>query len=90
MLKYPHIKLFINNNEEAADCDYLPCHSTATSSLTDVSKDAHGVFEDLAKGRRCNPKSLMCGYLNLKAYHIPLKVGLYISYVANIGIPHIE
>jgi hypothetical protein len=51
------------NNEESADCDYLPCHSTTTSGLTDVNKDAHDVFEDLTKARRCNPKSLMCGYL---------------------------
>jgi hypothetical protein len=57
----------INNNEEAADCDYLPCHSTTTSGLTDINKDAHDVFEDLAKGRRCNPKSLMCGYLNINS-----------------------
>jgi hypothetical protein len=55
------------NNEESADCDYLPCHSTTTSGLTDVNKDAHDVFEDLTKARRCNPKSLMCGYLNINS-----------------------
>ena len=43
----------INDNEEAADCDYLPCHSTTTSRLT--------------KARRCNPKSLMCGYLSINS-----------------------
>lgn len=53
----------INNNEESSVCDYLPCHSTTTSGLTDINKDAHDVFEDLTKSRRFNPTSLMCGYL---------------------------
>jgi hypothetical protein len=57
----------INNNEESADCDYLPCYSTATSGLTDVNKGAHDVFGDLTKARRCNLKSLMCGYLNINS-----------------------
>lgn len=35
--------------------------------MTDVNKDAHVVFEDLTNGRRCNQKSLMCGYLNLNS-----------------------
>jgi hypothetical protein len=43
----------INDNEEAVDCDYLPSHSTTTSGLT--------------KARRCNPKSLMCGYLSINS-----------------------
>ena len=57
----------INNHEELADCDYLPCHSTTTSGLTDVNKGAHGVFGDLTKARRCNLKSLMCGYLSINS-----------------------
>jgi hypothetical protein len=35
--------------------------------LTDVNKDAHDVFENLTKARRCNPKSLMCGYLSINS-----------------------
>jgi hypothetical protein len=38
--KKSYFEISINNNEESADCDYLPCHST-TSGLTDVNKDAH-------------------------------------------------
>ena len=62
-----YFEISINNNEESADCDYLSCHSTITSGLTDVNKDTHDVFENLAKARRCNPKSLMCGYLNINS-----------------------
>jgi hypothetical protein len=62
-----YFEISINNNEESADCDYVPCHSTTTSGLTDVNKDAHDVFENLTKARRCNPKSLMCGYLNINS-----------------------
>ena len=62
-----YFEISINNNEESANCDYLPCHSTTTSGLTDVNKDAHDVFENLTKARRCNTKSLMCGYLNINS-----------------------
>ena len=53
-----YFEISINNNEESANCDYLPCHSITTSGLTDVNKDAHDVFENLTKARRCNPLEL--------------------------------
>jgi hypothetical protein len=61
--QFPKHIIFLVKIVANATLMLLPCHSTTTSGLTDVNKDAHDVFEDLTKARRCNPKSLMCGYL---------------------------
>jgi hypothetical protein len=46
---------FAVNKRQNTNYSFLP--------VTSKNKDAHDVFEDLTKARRCNPKSLMCGYL---------------------------